>query len=53
MPIKITQSEMNAMLVGVEHGVRECEKGQNLQAAMASIFKNFEVEKPQPKTQTK
>lgn len=46
MPIKITQAEMNAMLIGVEHGIRQHEKGQNLQAALTSVYEQFEVEKP-------
>jgi hypothetical protein len=43
MPIKVTQAEMNSILVGVEHGFKEAEKGKNLQAAMASVFDHFEL----------
>jgi hypothetical protein len=44
--IKLTQSQMNVMLLAVEHGYRQCEKGHNLQAALASVFELYEVMKP-------
>lgn len=44
--IKISQSQMNVMLLAVEHGYKQCEKGHNLQAAMASVFELYEVAKP-------
>lgn len=44
--IKLTQAQMNIMLVAVEHGYKQCEKGMNLQAAMASVFDLYEVTKP-------
>lgn len=44
--VKISQSQMNVMLLAVEHGYKQCEKGHNLQAAMASVFELYEVAKP-------
>jgi hypothetical protein len=44
--IKLTQSQMNVMLVAVEHGYKQCEKGNNIQAALASVFDLYEVVRP-------
>lgn len=44
--IALTQSQMNVMLVAVEHGFKQCEKGNNLQAALASVFDLYEVKTP-------
>lgn len=45
--IALTQSQMNVMLLAVEHGYKQCEKGHNLQAALASVFDLYEVKKPE------
>ena len=45
--IALTQNQMNVMLVAVEHGFRAREKGQSLEAAMASVFDIYEVKKPE------
>lgn len=44
--IALTQDKMNVMLLAVEHGYKQCEKGHNLQAALASVFEIYEVKKP-------
>ena len=44
--MKISHQQMNLILMAVEHGVRQCEKGNNLQAALASVFDLYEVEHP-------
>lgn len=44
--IKLTQGQMNIMLVAVEHGYRQCEKGANLGTALASVYDLYEVAKP-------
>lgn len=44
--IKLTQSQMNIMLLAVEHGFKQHEKGNNLEAALMSIYDLYEVEKP-------
>lgn len=44
--LKISQQQMNLILMAVEHGVRQCEKGRNLQAALASVFELYEVVPP-------
>lgn len=41
--IAITQGQMNLVLMAVEHGFRQCEKGNNLEAARASVFELYEV----------
>jgi len=41
--IKISHQQMNVILMAVEHGFRQAEKGKNLQEALASVFKLFEV----------
>jgi len=45
--IALTQSQMNLMLVAVEHGFKQCEKGFNLEAALMSVFDLYEVKKPE------
>src|SRR5690348_121297 len=40
--IALTQSQMNLMLVAVEHGFKQCEKGLNLEAALVSVFDLYE-----------
>ncbi len=42
--MKVTNQQMNLILMAVEHGVRQAEKGNNLQAALASVFDLFEVD---------
>lgn len=44
--IRLTNAQMNVMLVAVEHGFKQCEKGVNLQAALASVYDLYEVGKP-------
>lgn len=44
--IKLTNAQMNVMLVAVEHGYKQCEKGANLEAALASVYDLYEVGKP-------
>jgi hypothetical protein len=47
---RITEGEMRVILFAVEHGYRQCEKGHNLQAALASVHAMFcvgeKVDKP-------
>lgn len=43
--IKLTNSQMNLMLVAVEHGFQQCEKGNNLEAAFMSVYDLYEVER--------
>lgn len=43
---KLNLSQMNDILLGIEYGYKQCEKGHNLQAALASAFELFEVVKP-------
>lgn len=43
--IKISLSQMNVMLLAVEHGYKECEKGHSLEKAMVTIFDIYEVER--------
>ena len=40
---QITQGQMNLILMAVDHGYRMCERGHNLQAALASVFDLYEV----------
>lgn len=42
-PIQITQQQMNLILMAVEHGFREYERGKNLQGALASVFALYRV----------
>jgi hypothetical protein len=44
--ISLTQSQMNVMLVAVEHGYKQREKGASLEAALASVFDLYEVRRP-------
>lgn len=44
---KVTQSQMNLILMAVEYGVRQCEKGKNLQAALEGVFELYEVAAPE------
>lgn len=44
--IKITLSQMNILLVGVEYGFRQCEKNKNLEAALAGVYELYEVVRP-------
>jgi len=43
--LKVTQDQMNGMLMSVEYGFRQCEKGKNLEATLASVFDIYEVKK--------
>lgn len=45
-PIHVTNSQMNLILMAVEHGFREHERGKNLQGALASVFELYCVEPP-------
>jgi hypothetical protein len=38
---RITEGEMRVILFAVEHGYRQCEKGSNRQAALASVHAMF------------
>lgn len=44
--IAITQGQMNLVLMAVEHGFKQREKGNNLEAALASVFELYEVKRP-------
>lgn len=44
--IMLNNAQMNLMLVAVEHGYKQCEKGVNLKAALASVYDMYEVAKP-------
>lgn len=44
-PIKVTQQQMNIILTAVEYGVRQAEKGNNLQAALESVCDLYEVDR--------
>lgn len=44
-PIPISQQQMNLILMAVEHGYRQCEKGNNLEAALVSVFSLYVVKK--------
>lgn len=46
--IALTSDQMNVMLVAVEHGFKQCEKGNNLQAALASVYDLYEVKHRTP-----
>jgi len=41
--IALTQGQMNLVLMAVEHGFREHERGKNLQGALESVFKLYKV----------
>lgn len=43
--IKLTQGQMNVMLLAVEHGYKQHEKGASLEAALASVFELYDVQK--------
>lgn len=45
--IKLSHDQMNILLVGVEFGYKQCEKGANLQATFGIAYEHFEVVKPQ------
>lgn len=42
--LKVTQQQMNIILMAVEHGFREGERGKNLEGALASVFDLYEVD---------
>lgn len=44
---KINLSQMNILLVGIEFGYKQCEKGANLLATFESAYEHFEVVEPQ------
>lgn len=46
-PIAVTHQQMNLILMAVEHGFREHERGKNLQGALSSVFDLYRV-KPTP-----
>jgi hypothetical protein len=41
--IRITMSQMNTMLVAVEHGYKQREKGNSIEQALASVYDLYEV----------
>lgn len=41
--IKITHAQMNLILMAVEHGFRQHERGNNLQGALAIILDLYEI----------
>lgn len=45
-PFLVTQQQMNLILMAVEHGFREHERGKNLEGALAGVFEMYEVEMP-------
>lgn len=49
--IRLTNAQMNVMLVAVEHGYKQCEKGANLQTALGSVHDMYEVEDCSPGSQ--
>ncbi len=44
--LQITQQQMNLILMAVEHGFREHERGKNLEGALAGVFELYEVAPP-------
>lgn len=42
--VRITEGEMRVILFAVEHGYRQCEKSQNLQAALASVHNMYRID---------
>lgn len=46
MKVKVPLTQMNLILVAVEYGFKQCERGKNLDAAFLSVYDLFEVEKP-------
>ncbi len=46
MPDRVTVSEgqMRLILFAVEHGYRQCEKGQNLQAALHTVHEMYRTD---------
>lgn len=47
-PFPVTQEQMNLILMAVEHGFREHERGKNLQGALEGVFKLYQVRPPAP-----
>jgi len=45
-PIALTRGQMNLVLMAVEHGFRECERGKNLQGALEGVFRLYKVTTP-------
>lgn len=45
--IKITFSQMNVLLMGVEYGFKAHERGNNLERTMAGVYEIYEVAKPE------
>lgn len=43
-PIHVTLRQMNLILMAVERGFREHERGKNLQGALASVYELYSVE---------
>lgn len=46
--VKISEAQMRVIMIAVEHGFRQCEKGQNLQAALASVHDMYCVDQHDP-----
>ena len=42
--VRVTEGQMRLILFAVEHGFRKCEKGENLQAALASVHLMYRVD---------
>lgn len=43
-PILVTPQQMNLILMAVEHGFREHERGKNLEGALAGVFALYQVD---------
>lgn len=41
--MKVSQQQMNLILMAVEHGYREAGRGKNLEGALAGVFDLYEV----------
>ncbi len=42
--ICVSHGQMNIILMAVEHGFRQCERGANLETALKSVFDLYEIE---------
>jgi hypothetical protein len=43
--VRVSEGQMRLILFAVEHGYRQCEKGQSLQAALASVHAMYRAVK--------
>lgn len=46
--VRISEGQMRLILFAVEHGYRQCEKGSNLEAAIASVHSMYRVAEQAP-----